>query len=595
MTTRIKDLANAVVRRQLGRRDFMRRAGKLACVDCHDVHGVDQGVRFTASGDVIRYGVGFEEPLDGPTLATPHDVTVPLVPLSRCRRCHDPGRASDPIGRCLVGEPRPGAFAVCFDEHQAWSAVAPPRPGGVCRGQHGNDRFAAWAVAREVAGTDDASLARGGGARGSLWLTIGGLCAALGGLGYAGVVGLWRRRRDEDDAPAMKPAERVRLPQIDAATCLGCYACVDACPYDVLAVERYVAVVVRPEACCGLTLCEQVCPNGSLVITDGDPIGDHPRLDDDLQARDVPGLYLAGDVTGVPLIKNAILQGRRAVQAIAEDLPKHDLPLDLLVVGAGPAGISAALAAKEQGLTCAVIEQGSVAQSIRSFPRGKLVFDQPLELPVAGKLWLQEATKEELLTKWLRIVREEKLTIHEGERFASLTPLDGVGFAAALAPSSGQGEGRELRAARVLLAIGQRGTARKLPIALSSDLESKVFYHLADARSFVGQRVLVVGLGDVAMEAAVALARQDATTVTLSYRGEGFRRGKARNIEEMKRSVSAGALEVVWRSEVSSIAESEVTLTTPDGLRTIGNDAVFVMIGAEPPTALLERLGVGVS
>src|SRR6185503_6791103 len=167
-------------------------------------------------------------------------------------------------------------------------------------------------------------------------------------------------------------ATRVRLPQIDVNTCLGCYACVDACPYDVLAVERYVAVVARPEACCGLTLCQQVCPNGSLVVTDGEPIGDRPHLGDDLQAVDAPGVYLAGDITGLPLIKNAILQGARVVESIHAAMPRHGAELDLVVVGAGPAGISAALKAKELGLRCEVIEQGGVAQSIKSFPRGKL-------------------------------------------------------------------------------------------------------------------------------------------------------------------------------------------------------------------------------
>src|SRR5262249_3482850 len=155
-----------------------------------------------------------------------------------------------------------------------------------------------------------------------------------------------------------------------------------------------------PEACCGLTLCEQRCPNGSLVITDGAAIGDRPRLTDALESEDARGLYLAGDVTGLPLIKNAIRQGAHAAERIAESLaeaPRDEAALDLVIVGAGPAGISAALRAKELGLRFEVIEQGSVAQSIQSFPRGKLVFDQPLELPLTGKLWLKESTKEELL------------------------------------------------------------------------------------------------------------------------------------------------------------------------------------------------------
>jgi thioredoxin reductase/NAD-dependent dihydropyrimidine dehydrogenase PreA subunit len=566
----------------------LRQKGTLRCVDCHDVHGDDQGLRIASDGSAVRYAVAAQEALGQLDFSTPHRVTVPLLPLRRCAKCHDPKRAGDPIGRCVQGAIDDSSVAVCFDEHQAWSAVAPTRPGGVCQAQHGNDRFAAWTVAREVAATTPAPR-RGSGGHGQLWLAAGLIAAFAGGLGFAGVSAWRRRRRSSDEAPAMKPAEHVRLPQIDTNTCLGCYACVDACPYDVLTIERYVAEVARPEACCGLTLCEQVCPNGSLVITDGDPIGDRPRLDDRLQARDVAGLYLAGDVTGMPLIKNAIHQGRQAAEAIADGMPKHGHDLDLVIIGAGPAGISAALKAKERRLRYAVLEQGSVAQSIRSFPRGKLVFDQPLDLPVAGKLWLQESTKEELLAKWLRIVREEDLVIHEGERFTEMHAVDGGGFEVL---SVSQDEEHRLRAACVLLAIGQRGTPRKLDVSLSDAAEAKVHYHLADARSFSEQRVLVVGLGDVAMETAIALSRQQGTTVTLSYRGTEFRTGKSRNIAEVERLVESGAVELVWGSEVAGISSDSVTLRTPEGRRKIANDTVFVMIGSVPPTAVLERLGV---
>jgi len=584
--------------RRPGHRALMQR-GQLGCVTCHDVHGADQGVRFEAKhgGRAVRYGVGSSRRVEGMSFPSEHDVTVPLIPLERCAQCHRLDEPSDPIGRCMLQSQRDAggrALNVCFDEHQTWSAVAPPRPDGVCSAQHANDRFAAWEVARQVASQTGTVVSTGSDDAGLVWLAAGGFGAAAGALGWVGLGLMTRRRRarrrERAESP-MRVADVVRLPQVDVSTCLGCYACVDACPYDVIEVERYVAVVTQPDACCGLTLCEQVCPNGSLVVTDGDPIGDRLRLGDDLQALDADGIYLAGDVTGLPLIKNAIAQGRQVVERIAAELPDHDQPLDLLIVGAGPAGISAALEAKTRGLRHAVVEQGSVAQSIRSFPRGKLVFAQPLELPTVGKLWLEESTKEELLSKWLRIVREEQLVIFEGQRFEGVTRESG-GLSVVTVAGDGSDRSWSYQAARVLLAIGRRGSPRKLAAALSDDTESKVFYHLADARSFIGDRVLVVGAGDVAMETVIAIARQPETVVTVSYRGSGLTRGKSRNIAELSRLVDAGRVELVLDSTVVQIESDQVTLKTPDGERRIANDVVFVMIGSKPSSELLARAGV---
>jgi thioredoxin reductase len=326
------------------------------------------------------------------------------------------------------------------------------------------------------------------------------------------------------------------------------------------------------------------------VITDGEPIGDRPKLADDLSAVGAPGVFLAGDVTGLPLIKNAIRQGAQATENIRGTLVKHRAPLDMVIVGAGPAGISAALKAKELGLSYAIIDQGSVAQSIRSFPRGKLVFDQPLELPVAGKLWLAEATKEELLQKWMRIVREERIEVREQVRF---TRLERDGDALVVhAVGVDDDRAHRFRCARLLLAVGVRGSPRKLPVPLTSATESKVFYHLADARSLSGRRVVVVGLGDVAMETAIALCHQPDCVVTVVSRGTTFSRGKSRNIEELRRLADAGRVDLRFSSVVAEVTVDEVAV---DDLATgaqhrLANDVVFVMIGSDPPRALLERL-----
>ncbi|MRG93366.1 NAD(P)-binding domain-containing protein [Polyangium spumosum] len=592
------------------------KSGALRCSTCHPIHQADQGVTFVPGEPPIRFAPGVERSLDDAPPA--HiEATVPIVTAASCKGCHDPRSSRDPITRCFAPGPDklgPDKPSLCFDEHQtALPPDTPDRPGSaargrVCAAQHGDDRPVAWDAARDVALAVPKLDRPQTGALSWLWLGTGTLAFALtlGLVRGSGALRL-RLRKAQDKPPApealLKPQTRVRLPQIDTQTCLGCYACVDACPYDVLEVQKYVAVVVRPEACCGLTLCEQRCPNGSLRVTDGDFIGDRPRIDDALQSEDTPGLFLAGDVTGLPLIKNAILQGAHAVEKIAASLEAEgprastdERPKDLVIVGAGPAGISAALRAKELGLSFEVIEQGSVAQSIRSFPRGKLVFDQPLDLPLTGKLWLKESTKEELLSHWMRIIRKEELPIRQDTRMTAVAREEsGKLFRVTTEPRDGGGPPREILARRVLLAIGQRGTPRRLPIELSPDIEARVHYHLADARSFEGKRVIVVGLGDVAMEIAVALARQAGTTVTVVHRGATFTRGKSRNIDEVKRMHAAGRLGLRFETEIAALDPDVATLRTRGRDERVPYDAVFVLIGSIPPWDTLKACGVRVA
>jgi thioredoxin reductase len=592
-----------------------RAQGAMRCATCHAIHASDQGVSFSPSAAPIRFAPGVEATLTDLDFHPARPATVAFPRAGSCAACHDPASPSDPIARCLLaGQARlgPDRPIVCFDEHQpalprddapsapgrGRAALAPAPGSGVCAGQHTPDRAVVWEAAREAAALVP-TLSRGGaGGAPGLWTGVG---LAVAGLAYAAVQGASavtaRRKKKAVSAPQkalLEPAARVRLPQINTGTCLGCYACVDACPYDVLEIERYVAVVARPEACCGLTLCEQRCPNGSLVITDGEPIGERPRLKSDLSSLDVPGLYLAGDVTGLPLIKNAIHQGAHAVAEIAKGLQgtkRRGDALDLIIIGAGPAGISAALRAKELGLTFEVIEQGSVAQSIQSFPRGKLVFDQPLDLPVAGKLWLQESSKEELLSHWLRIVRKEQLPIHQDTRMTAIErDLEGL-FHVTTEPREGGGATAR-RCRRVLLAIGQRGTPRRLPFELAPAVEARVHYHLSDAKSFEGKRVVVVGLGDVAMEAAIALSRQPGTTVTVVHRAEGFTRGKSRNITEMKRLAESGRVEILWQREITALDPERVTFGGAGRASSTLYDAVLVLIGSIPPSSVLRAAGV---
>jgi len=561
--------------------------GALTCATCHPAHEGAQGVSFGEAGAFVRWGVGGGG--EGTSLLrgarVKPGVTVPLVSLAACATCHDPTSARDPIAACVPADARgrgAGASGVslCFDEHRT-VAVA-------------EGRLVAWEGAREVAATTNwVSSAR---PSGSPFVPLGGALGGALALGAAAAL-LERRKRRAEQPPAPKaavPAARKRLPVINPGTCLGCYACVDVCPFDVLTIERYVAVVARPEECCGVVLCEQVCPNGSLTIAVGEPVLDRPGVTEHLESTDVPGLFIAGDLTGLPLIKNAINQGVRAVDRIAATRPRRrTTAIDVVVVGAGPAGLSAALRAKEKGLSCVVLEQSTVAASVKSFPRDKIVYDPPLALPVEGELWMKEATKEELVAQWTRIVRARGLDVREGQRVTAIE-RDTSAPDGAFLVTTGEG-GESYRASRLVVAIGRRGTPRLLDLAVDPGAEERVSYALADARSFAGKRVVIAGLGDNAMEAAIALARQPQTTVTIAHRGATFTRGKSRNIAEVKGLAAEGRLRVLFQTVPVAVTRTTITIagvTAVKGRRTLQADALLVLVGGLPSWDLLLRAGI---
>lgn len=607
--------------------------GELTCVTCHAQHAGAQGVSFEDDA-VVRWGAGSEVVVSPPRQSgmTPGVIasktTVPLVALAACAKCHDPTRAADPISACVSASARKqdadagvAAFRTvtsqCFDEHQklddAHASVSEPGASGsragsgsgprvetrapVCARQHGPTRFVAWDAARELAATTAwVSPQRSGTIP---WSPAAGALAGALVLGAAATVVDRRRRQSVEARKTVTPpvaATRKRLPMVDPSTCLGCYACVDACPFDVLTIERYVAVVARPEECCGVVLCEQVCPNGSLRVEDGEPILDRPATDEHLESVDVPGLFLAGDLTGLPLIKNAINQGARAIDRIAATLPRtRAAPIDVVVIGAGPAGLSAALRAQEKGLSCVVVEQATIAASIKSFPRDKIVHDPPLDLPIEGELWLKQATKDELLAQWTRIMRARELDVREGHRVIDVTTTSKERPGFMVTAIRGDGERVELHASRIVLATGRRGTPRRLDLEIEQGAEDRVAYALADARSFEGKHVVVVGLGDSAMEAALALARQPGTSVTISYRGTRFARGKAKLIAELESLVAQKKLKLLFETIPVAITKTSVVLAGTGrhgGRRSMRADAMIVLIGGVPAWDLLTRAGI---
>ncbi len=376
---------------------------------------------------------------------------------------------------------------------------------------------------------------------------------------------------------------------VRADVCVGCAACIPVCPESgALRMEGKLAVV-DVDRCTGHAKCVDACPVGGIVMGTGDDV--HrvtvPDVGTDFQTN-VPGVYLAGELGGRGLIKNAINEGRIAVQAIARSLAGEDRPsasadaLDLAIVGSGPAGLSAALSAKREGLRFAVLEQGTLADSIRKYPRHKLLLAEPVGVPLYGELWVADASKETLLSVWEAMIAEEELDIRYGCRVESVRPGDGTLEVA--------GDGFVVSARRVLLANGRRGTPRRLGVP-GEDRE-RVFYDVAEMAEFRERRVLVVGGGDSALESAIGAAEQPGAEVTLSYRAAEFSRAKERNVRKLEEAEAAGRLRVYRSSQVQSILPDRVVLATCHGDVELPNDDVIVRIGGEPPTRFLEKVGV---
>ncbi len=378
-------------------------------------------------------------------------------------------------------------------------------------------------------------------------------------------------------------------PIVDHAKCIGCGACIKACPempqHTVLGLIDGKADLVAPTACIGHGACRTACPVDAITLVFGTARRgvDLPRVTPWFETN-VPGVFVAGELGGMGLIRNAIEQGRQAVAQIVARRPRARAGmLDLVIVGAGPAGFSASLAALQAKLRFKTIEQESLGGCVFQYPRGKIVMTQPATLPLVGSFKLSLTSKEELLEFWQEAQRRTGLEINCSEQVLAVE-RDGAGFIV----RSTRGE---YRAASVLLSVGRRGTPRKLGIP-GEDL-SKVTYRLIEAEQYAGQRVLVVGGGDSALEAAASLAEASAA-VTLSYRGEAFQRAKVRNRQRVDAAIEAGRLQLLLQSEVKAITEERVAIVRQGRGMHISNDAVIVNAGGVLPTDFLRGIGIDV-
>ncbi len=408
---------------------------------------------------------------------------------------------------------------------------------------------------------------------------------------------LWRRRRLRDrDRKNQQFLEETRQagltepaslhPKIDRHRCIGCNTCAMACPEgNVLGIIGSRVELINPSHCIGHGACADACPVGAITLVFGSEKRgvDIPMVSPNFETN-VPGVFIAGELGGMGLIRNAITQGRQALEAISQypGVGKNNKINDVVIIGAGPAGIAATLGAVEKGLRYITVEQDSFGGTVAHFPRGKIVMTQPAQLPLVGMVKFRETTKETLLGFWQEIAQKHRLQISYQER------LEGV---------SHQGDHLLVKTSKstyatrtVLLAIGRRGTPRKLDVP-GEDLP-KVVYRLIDAEQYRGQHVLVVGGGDSALEAATSIAEQPGTQVTLSYRSGSFSRAKPKNRDKVDQAQKAGRLKVLLNSDVTRIDKQQVELRQQEQNLTLDNDAVIISAGGVLPNGLLKEIGI---
>ena len=380
-------------------------------------------------------------------------------------------------------------------------------------------------------------------------------------------------------------------PVVDLDVCIGSAACVASCPEkDILGFINGKAATINASRCVGHGACFHACPLGaiSLVIGSEKRGVDLPHVSSKFETN-VKGIYIAGELGGMGLIKNAVTQGRQSIENIHSSITKsQNSEYDVVIVGAGPAGISATLAAKEKELKSITFEQDSLGGTVFSFPRKKIIMTSPMFLPLYGKVKYTEITKTELLSLWEEVLSKNNLRIHENEKVLNIEKHEDY--------FTVETTKRKLTSNSVLLGIGRRGSPRKLGI--KGEALEKVSYRLIEPEYVKEKHVLIVGGGDSAIEAVLALIEGN-NKIILSYRGDSFSRVKPKNFENINKASADMKVGLMFKSNLVEISEKSVRIRFIQNHVTVEkefmNDLVFIFAGGELPNEFLTKAGIRIT
>ena len=372
-------------------------------------------------------------------------------------------------------------------------------------------------------------------------------------------------------------------PVVDPDTCIGSGACITACPEkDILGLVNSKATTINASRCVGHGACFHACPVQAITLCIGtEKRGvDLPHVSPEFETN-IPGLFIAGELGGMGLIKNAVEQGRQAVENLKKKIkPSKETDYDVIIVGAGPAGISATLTAANNKMRFLTVEQDSLGGTVFNFPRAKIVMTSPMNLPMHGKLKLSETSKSELLDLWLNILAKNNISINEQEKVDSVEKINDYFLVST--------NKEKYKTNSVVLCIGRRGSPRKLGVP--GEEKEKVAYRLLDPELIQNQKILIVGGGDSAIESALLLMEDN--VVSISYRSDKFSRLKPKNLEKINEAVNDKKIKIFYNSNVKEIKDKSVILQVEENQKEIDNNLVYIFAGGELPTKFLEKIGI---